>query len=205
MQSTTQTEEKILQAASQVFIKKGKQGARMQEIAETANINKAMLHYYFRSKERLYQHVFQREVRTFMENFFQSIPYEGNIKDMLHFFIHNYIDKLQQNPKVMRFMLWEIDNEGQNLKTIMNEIRQEINESPPQKIIEKLSQAISQKKIRPYDPHHLLFNIIGMCISGFLAQPIIPYIFPGIEIKNPDFTEKRKEEIFKLVWNGIRT
>lgn len=52
------TEEKILNAAIRVFQKKGMAGSRMQEIADEANINKAMLHYYFRNKQRLFEAVF---------------------------------------------------------------------------------------------------------------------------------------------------
>ena len=58
MEIPTQTEKKIIEAATTVFSEKGKDGARMQEIADTAGINKALLHYYFRSKNKLFKIVF---------------------------------------------------------------------------------------------------------------------------------------------------
>ncbi|MCB0293033.1 MAG: helix-turn-helix transcriptional regulator, partial [Calditrichaeota bacterium] len=66
MKYSSETERKIVEAASTVFLEKGKTGARMQAIADRAGINKALLHYYFRSKDRLYQEVFERQVETFV-------------------------------------------------------------------------------------------------------------------------------------------
>ena len=54
-----QTEEKIFDAATDVFVEKGMDGARMQDIANHAGINKALLHYYFRTKDQLFNAVFE--------------------------------------------------------------------------------------------------------------------------------------------------
>ncbi len=68
MQKSSETEKKIINAATAVFMEKGKDGARMQEIADKAGINKALLHYYFRSKEKLFTNVFNLEIPKVITN-----------------------------------------------------------------------------------------------------------------------------------------
>jgi TetR/AcrR family transcriptional regulator len=64
--SYSETERKILQAAREVFQRKGLYGARMQEIADAAGINKALLHYYFRNKDKLFDAIFSDVFQNFI-------------------------------------------------------------------------------------------------------------------------------------------
>ncbi len=204
MEYSSETEQKIIRAATDIFLQKGKDGARMQEIARQAGINQALLHYYFRSKEKLYRQVFVSEVREFMEAIFHSMVDKDDIAEFVRSFIYRYIDQLAQNPQVIRFILWEIERGGSLFAEVFREIiTQNPGKSPPF-FIRKLNDAIRQGKIRKLDPHHLIFSIIGMCIYVFLARPLIQQIFPEINFTSPEFIEKRKEEVFNLVWNGIK-
>ena len=72
MEFNSETEKKILTAAGEIFLEKGHAGARMQEIADRAGINKALLHYYFRSKDKLFHIVFRREMQIMLDNVFSS-------------------------------------------------------------------------------------------------------------------------------------
>lgn len=204
MEYSSETEQKIIRAATDIFLQKGKDGARMQEIARQAGINQALLHYYFRSKEKLYRQVFVSEVREFMEAIFHSMVDTDDIAEFIRSFIYRYIDQLAQNPQVIRFILWEIERGGSLFAEVFREIiAQNPGKSPPF-FIRKLNDAIRQGKIRKLDPFHLIFSIIGMCIYVFLARPLIQQIFPEINFTSPEFIEKRKEEVFNLVWNGIK-
>ena len=99
MELGTETEAKIIQAATEVFLEKGKDGARMQEIAQKANINKALLHYYFRSKDKLYETVFRERVFRFLDELFSSVPQTDDIKTVLKEFTVNYIDLISAHPE----------------------------------------------------------------------------------------------------------
>ncbi|MFZ0389109.1 MAG: TetR family transcriptional regulator [Calditrichia bacterium] len=205
MAASSKTEQKIIEAATAVFLQKGKQGARMQEIADRAGINKALLHYYFRSKDQLYQQVFNHQVRQIMLDIFQSMPLHQNFREYLQFFIEEYISRLHRSPQIVRFMLWEIDNEADNLKTALSELFRSPAQAPPREFILRIQQAVEKREIRPLDPYHLLFNILGMCLYVFTARPILQAIFPEVETTSEAFVQKRKQEIFELVWRGIRT
>ena len=69
MQRDVSTEQKIREAARKVFQAKGMHGARMQDIADTAGINKALLHYYFRSKDQLFEAIFKEALQQLIPKF----------------------------------------------------------------------------------------------------------------------------------------
>ncbi|HER43351.1 MAG TPA: TetR/AcrR family transcriptional regulator, partial [Candidatus Eisenbacteria bacterium] len=117
----TPTERKILSAAARVFLEKGRDGARMQEIADAAGINKALLHYYFRSKELLYREVVAREVSGFVRGLIASFSVEGEIDEMLRSFIDGSIDRLAGNPQVVRFLVWELGSGGAIVRGVVKE------------------------------------------------------------------------------------
>lgn len=203
MNSTTETEAKIIQAATEVFLEKGKDGARMQEIAERANINKALLHYYFRSKDKLYEKVFKAKMVKFFNELFLSVPQTEDIQTLLRHFIINYIDLISAQPELVRFILWEMKQGAQYFGETLQEIFSQhgFNQFPFQ---EKIENAVSNGSIRPLDPMHLTISVIGMCVYPFIAQPILEKVFPGLSISSPDFVQKRKQEIFDLIWDGIQ-
>lgn len=177
----------------------------MEEIARHAGINKALLHYYFRSKEKLYQVIFQREFKRIIGDLSDSISPELNTSQFLQSFINTYIERIRQNPHVIQFMLWEIRSGGENVRKILQQVYSS-GESifTPHIVIERLKQAIKKGEIRRTDPHQLLLSIISMCIYTFVAVPIIEAIFPEIKPLDDTFIRRRKTEIFQLVWRGIK-
>ena len=204
MNYSSETEQKIFDAATHIFIQRGRDGARMDDIAREAGINKALLHYYFRSKEKLYQEVFNREMRRVVTDLFRSVSVESEIRDFLKTFIDNYIDRINENPLVVRFMLWEIRSGASNFASIVQQVFTDTHPLTPKTIVEKIDRAARRREIRRVDGLHLLFNIIAMCIYTFIAEPIITAIFPGINVRNKSFITQRKKEIFHLIWDGIK-
>jgi AcrR family transcriptional regulator len=201
---TTETERKIVEAATKIFLEKGKDGARMEEIAKEANLNKALLHYYFRSKNKLYQYVFKKIILKNFHSIFDSIAPIDDFKLFLKNFIYKYIEQIQKNPQVVRFILWEISKGGTSLKEIFAEISQIRGENIPQLVLKKLNYAIKDKKIRKIDPQQLVLSVIGMSIYVFIARPIIEAVFEDLNVLDDHFLERRKEAVFDLVWNGIK-
>jgi len=203
MELGTETEAKIIQAATEVFLEKGKDGARMQEIAGRANINKALLHYYFRSKDKLYEKVFREKVFRFLDELFSSVPQTDDIKIVLKEFTANYIDLISSHPELVRFILWEIRRGGQYMSDALRDIfaKHGFTKFP---FLEKVQNAISEGTIRPLDPLHLIISVIGICVYPFIAQPLLENAIPGIQISSEGFLQKRKEEVFNLIWEGIQ-
>src|SRR5690606_32367118 len=104
-----ETEERILDSARDVFHERGYDGARMQEIADRAGINKALLHYYFRSKDQLFETIFKATVSKFLPAVLQNLAGDETVSVKIHRFVSSYIDTLKANPFIAAFILHELN------------------------------------------------------------------------------------------------
>lgn len=194
------TEEKIYEAARKIFILKGMDGARMQEIADEAGINKALLHYYFRSKDNLFKAVFKDIFTKFFDKVRFSLFSDAPTKEKLIFFIDNYIDMIHSNPYVPQFIINEINRDPKVLKTLMFESGVE-----PQTLLELF---VSQKKVSSSlikdDPRHIVLSILGMLIFPFVARPLLQSIYFDDNPEEYDhFLNERKEIVKKMILKMI--
>lgn len=202
-QYSTETENKIIAAATEVFVQKGRDGARMQEIANRAGINKAMLHYYFRSKDKLYQEVFANEISRFFTSFINSIPDTEDIKEFLDYFIDSYTDYIIEHEELVRFVIWEIQSGAKLMpQQVKNLFRSRGHDKPL--FLGLIQKAIDTGQIRPVDPMIFIINLLGLCVYPFIAKPILEQVFAGVELTSAEFVEKRKQEILALIWDGIK-
>ena len=187
------TEDKILLAASKVFTEKGFSGTRTRDIAEEAGINLALLNYYFRSKEKLFEQVMKVKVVLL---FGKIIPIVSNEKTSLDEKIdlasEKYFEILSQNPNLPLFILSEIQKKTSDIKSIL----------PIEKVL-KNSVIMKQIQERKPDmnPFHLLFNFLSMTVFPFVARPIIN----GFHIMENDDFHKFVEERKTLIPIWIKT
>ena len=198
------TEQKIIDSASEIFLKKGKDGARMQEIADHAGINKALLFYYFRSKDRLFEEVFKNEVKTIITNIIDAISETDNFYDFLTQFVRTYLKFITPRRTLMRFIFWEISKTRGTITSYFWEVfnQRGYNENP---IVSKIKHAIDSGQIRPVNPEHLILSLLGMCIFPSMAAPLIEDILRyKINLDDPAFLKKREKVIVDLIWNGVK-
>lgn len=193
------TEEKIYEAARQVFILKGMDGARMQEIADEAGMNKALLHYYFRSKENLFKAVFKDIFTKFFRKVGTALLSDAPVKEKLAVFIDGYVDLIQANPYVPQFIINEINRDPQMLKTLMIESGVE-----PQKIIEMFANQANKDNLIKIDPRHIVVSIIGMLLFPIAARPLLQMIyFNDDQEAYTWFLSERKEMVKNMVFKFI--
>jgi len=197
MDSTT--EEKIYEAARRIFILKGMEGARMQEIADEAGINKALLHYYFRSKENLFKAVFKDTFSKFFVKVKDTLSSEVSVKEKLVVFIDNYIDLILANPYVPQFIINEINRDPQVLKTLMFESGIE-----PQKVLELFLDKVQSSNLSKLDPRHIVVSLLGMLIFPFVARPLLQMVYfnDDQEVYNK-FLNERKEVVKNMILKFI--
>jgi len=203
MEYSSETEQKIIQAASEVFLQKGRDGARMQEIADKAGINKALLHYYFRSKDKLFRTIFKFELISMLDNIFGTIDPSDNFQDFLKKFIHEYMLNISSRKNVMRFILWELDKSADKVAEWFMEAFQKrgFSKNP---LVVRIEKAVAEGEIRPTDPGNLTLSLLGMSVFPFLAAPLLEQILPGFDLKNKNYIAKREKAIFELIWEGIK-
>ena len=99
------TETKILAAAEEVFLKSGYDGSRMQEIADLAGINKAMLHYYFRSKDLLFERIFEQKFSQFFPKIQELTTMPISFTEKVCIYVELHINLLRQNPYLPLFII----------------------------------------------------------------------------------------------------
>ena len=166
------TEEKILEAASEVFTEKGFSGTRTRDIAEKAGINLALLNYYFRSKEKLFEQVMKIKVVLLFGKIFPILSNEKtSLEEKIDLASEKYFEILSKNPNLPLFVISEIQKKNSNITKII----------PVNKIFEN-SVIIKQiKEKRPeINPLHYLVNFLAMTIFPFLAKPV----FNAFELTN---------------------
>ena len=193
------TEDRIVDAAKKVFINKGMDGARMQEIANEAGINKALLHYYFRTKNKLFEKVFSLVFGDVLHVIEQAVTKETDFEQFLENFIRQYIRLLKNKPFIPQFVIHELNRKPERIVAQIqnkNVIKQQLFN-----IIEK---AVKEKIIRPIQPVHLVTNILALCIFPFVAKPIIKgFALDGDEKKYKNYIDERPDEVVTFVKNAV--
>ncbi len=197
----TGTEKIILEAARQVFIRKGFDGARMQEIADEANINKALLHYYFRSKDKLFMAIFVDVIQVFISSSVKFIQDpRQTVFEKIRLFVEKYISFIQDNPYLPGFILNELNRRPDRLVGIFKSSGLELDY-----FYSQIEKEIREGKIEPVEPEHLLVNMISMCIFPFVGKPMInTIILSGSEKDFNLFIEERKKTIPEFIINSIK-
>ena len=193
------TEEKILDAAQTVFIRKGMDGSRMQEIADEAGINKALLHYYFRTKQKLFEAIFKKVFRQVFPDIRSVILSNIPIEEKLEIFIEKYINLLLRNPYLPTFILKEINRDPEFLASVIRSqgIQSDI-------LFRMFEKEMESGKIRKMDPRDLMINMIAMSIFPFAAKPIMKIVFFENDQKAyKHFLENRKSTVKEFVLNSI--
>ncbi|WEK35252.1 MAG: TetR/AcrR family transcriptional regulator [Candidatus Pseudobacter hemicellulosilyticus] len=195
------TEQKILEAARLVFLEQGMAGARMQDIADRAGINKALLHYYFRSKEKLFEVIFLEAATRFMPRV--SILFEADMPvfDKLHAFTDAYISMLMENPFLPAFMIGEMQKQDPTvfLERIWGGKRPAV-----QIFAKQVEREIAAGIIKPIQPAQLVINLMALCIFPFAARPMAKLVW---DINDQQFfalMNERKTSVADFIIDSIR-
>jgi TetR/AcrR family transcriptional regulator len=194
------TEKRILESARRIFHIKGFSGARMQEIADEAKINKAMLNYYFRSKDKLFEAVLKEAFQNFFPKVFQMINMDLPLFEKIENFVSSYLTFLQNNRCIPGFIIGELAQNPQRLKEffVENGIR------PPEKFIQEIKTAVENNEIIPIEPTALVLNILSLCIFPIVAKPIIETVFNINEEQYDSMIEARKKLVAQFIINAIK-
>ncbi|MBN1408502.1 MAG: TetR family transcriptional regulator [Calditrichaceae bacterium] len=196
-------EEIILKAAMEVFVDKGQYGAKMQEIADKAGINKALLHYYYRSKEKLYVHIFKFIFKKIMDEVVELLHSDLPFEEFLKTFISKYIDVLIKNHRFPMFIMRELSQGGKIVSNALKEaIPSELSAHSPG--IEIIEEAMNRGEIVKMDPRQIILTVIGSSLFYFMGEPIIRVLLLNEESFDRErFLEERKEAIFNIIYYGL--
>lgn len=199
------TEEKILDAANKVFVEKGLDGARMQEIADEAKINKSLLHYYYRSKEKLFAEVFNRVIRRFLPDTVKVFETDKTLFEKIKIFTAEYITVLAKNPFIPMFVLHELGKKPKKIAENFTLFFDEIKNNQLKNLKLQIQDEVEKGNIRQISSVQLMVNIMSLCIFPFAAKPIlIKLFFDDEKTDYKNFIEERKTEVADFVIQSIK-
>jgi AcrR family transcriptional regulator len=194
------TEGKILAAAKAVFLRKGADGARMQEIADEAGINKALLHYYFRSKDKLFYAVFAEAFQEFFPKVALMMATPAPLSEKIPLFVESYVDLLLKNPHLPIFILHELARNPERILSLIGS-----HGISPTQLISQIHEEAELGLIRFYPPEQLLVNIISMIIFPFAGRPIVQgIIFANDEQAYDAFLRERADAVTRFISNALK-
>ncbi|MCX7987337.1 MAG: TetR/AcrR family transcriptional regulator [Bacteroidales bacterium] len=199
------TEDIIFEAAYQEFIEKGFEGARMQSIANRAGINKALLHYYYRTKDKLFEAVVPKIIQqlpiginNILEN---NNPFEIKIEQIVRF----YLNFLKNNPQILQFILRELLTGPDRLAKIFSLVIDKNGNNLVSKLAQMIRKESEAGKIYPISPEHLLTNIISLCVFPFIGRFLIEKIvLNNFEISYEEFIYKREKEVVTFILRALK-
>lgn len=193
------TKSKIIEAAHRVFIRKGMDGARMQEIADEAGINKALLHYYFHSKEQLFREVFygvlSRLIPDLIHIFKSEVPFEAKIESI----VSKYDSYMSRNPILPQFVIREINRDPDQLAGFMTDQGLDFH-----LVTAMIEREIANGVIRPITFPHLLTNLVGMIVMPYIGRPLFQRkLFMNDPVQYEEFLRERKSVITLFVKQAL--
>lgn len=200
MKKDSTTEERILEAAKKVFILRGLAGARMQDIADEAGINKALLHYYFRSKDKLFETIFAEVAQRFLPRLSEILKSDRTLFQKIEAFSEEYIDNVSKNPFIPLFVMNELNRQPKEFMKKMFG-----GEKPWFGLfVQDVQEAVRKKQIKPIEPLNLLVNTVALCVFPFLARPMMQMISGANDAQFKAFIEERKKSVPQFVIDSIR-
>lgn len=200
--NNTNTEDKILSAAEEVFHEKGYDGARMQEIADKASINKGLLHYYFKTKDVLFDAIFSIALKRMVSNIHSILAMELPLEEKIELIIDGYMNILLKNSALPRFVINELNKDADRFITKhLNSNASSIFTS----FDASVNKEIAAGRIRQINSKHLFMNMISMIIFPFVGRPMIQVIV-GLENKEfQSLMQERREAIKSFIKMSLRT
>lgn len=193
-QDAPETEDRILEAAHRVFLRRGTAGARTQEIADEAGVNKALLHYYFRTKERLAEAVFLRAARTLFPRMLKIIASDLPLREKLHRAVATELDILEENPYLPGYLISEFQYRPDRIHELLNEAV-----SVPQMrsaflgtLQRQLDEEAEAGRLRPTRVEDLMVALIAQLVFPFAAAPMLQAILGLDEEARREMTSRRR-------------
>jgi len=192
-----ETELAIIEAARKVFISKGYDGTTLKKIASEAKVNQALLHYYYRSKEKLFEIVFTEACGIIQEKLILITKSEDNIEEIIKELIDVYVNTLINHPYLPNFILGEISRNPDKVFKIV--FQEEFSTFTVLRVIVKIKNKLLESNKEASNPLDLILNVISLNVFPFLIRPLIMSLFKVDEKQFNNFMIERKANLSSFI------
>lgn len=193
----TDTRERILHAARDLFADRGVDATPIRLIARTAGVNLGMIHYFFPSKDRLAEAVLETYFGSVAEAL-AAIPAGKSPRRRIEALIRAIVGYIQANQTLIRIVMREISLQSPRLRHIAEKFI-----GPNfSRLAMIVSEGIGSGDFKPLDVRFLAMATVGMMIHPFVARPLIGQ-FLGLDFTSKEFAEGLTETILSVLFDGI--
>lgn len=207
MKEDAATRDRILAAARSSFLRHGTSGARMQEIADEAGVNKALLHYYFRNKDRLAEAIFKKEagrlIPPVLETFASEMPLEEKVRRLVDL----YLERIVEAPGLPAYLLAEMHYHPDRLERFVTSLTggspREHGERARTALDRQIEEAVAQGRLRPITSSQFMANVVSLCVFPFAARPMFQMMMGGPEAFD-SFVEERRASLADFILGALR-
>ncbi len=211
-----QTEDRILRAARAVFVRRGTAGARMQEIATEAGVNQALLHYYFRTKERLADAVFRDIAGRIAPTIATLLASDATLEQKVERFVHIYMDSVREHPFLPGYVIAELHHHPERLKVLLSSTRADqggdllASSVTPlaRQVLEKLGAQLQQRAaegtMRQIAPEQFLIDLVALSVFPFVARPVLESVFGMGSDAFHLFLDERRKRLPGFILDALR-
>ena len=202
-ETDSHTREKIFRAASEIFEEKGYSGARMQEVADKAGVNKALLHYYFRSKEQLFKEVYMALQKKMFEKIISILREDLPFKEKIKKFLDEHIEFMIKNQRLPLFLLNEMSQNPELIESIRETVR--FNDLRTM-IYDRHAKEMKAYGIKKSDMSQLMVTIISFSVFPALAYDMITLLMPELKERKRfnEYMRERKDFASDLLFTALK-
>ncbi|MBS4013794.1 MAG: TetR/AcrR family transcriptional regulator [Bacteroidetes bacterium] len=200
MKKSKKTEQKIFEVATQLFLEKGVDRTSVREIATKAGINLALMNYYFRSKENLFDTIFYELVKRNSEQIKNTLNSELPLEEKITKYCHEYIDMLIENPLLVSFVMSILHRSPEKISEI--KVVQSLYSTDV--FVNQLMNESMKGSVRKVDPAHFFVDMISLIAFPFAIQTLI---MDKNKMKKDDFKkymQERKKSVPELLIRSLR-
>jgi AcrR family transcriptional regulator len=195
---------RILDAADAVFVRRGTDGARMQEIADEAGVNKALLHYYFRSKAELARAVWLRIATSFVPGILEMMASDLPLDEKIDRFVDVYLTRFARHPYLAAYIIAETSRHPELANAFFSSGRDQAARRMVETLREQIDREVANGRMAPLKPEQLLVTLAGSCVFPFAARPVVSAAL-GLGGKTFEtFIEQRRKELPPFLKRALR-
>jgi len=195
---------RILDAADAVFVRRGIDGARMQQIANQAGVNKALLHYYFQSKIGLARAVWLRIAYSFVPGVLQMLASDLPLDEKIDRFVDSYHTVLTKHPYLLVFALSESARHPEIAQDFYTLERRKQARRMIGKLREQIDERAKRTRSRPVSAEQFFVTLVGSCLFPFAAKAMLVDVVGLSPTKVPGFMERRRKDLPALLKRALR-
>lgn len=202
MKQNSETEQQILNAARKIFAIKGYHGTKMEDIAREANVNKASLHYYYRSKDKLFDLIFNEVLTSVSNNLIPLLDDDIDFKTKINRIITTYIDIFIEHPYIPDFIIHELSSNPERHELLLK--NHKLLSKYYLRFLVEIRKELKSSNLSSISAFELILNIISLCVFPFIGKPIIIRISKSFEDSQFEkLMHKRKTDIADLILKSI--